>query len=280
MNLQIEQLIRDDLIAAENLSTTVGWNQTYEDWSRLLELFPDTCFAGYSEGTLVATSTLAIYEDRVGWIGMVLVHPEYRTQGYGSAIFEHALEAGQESDLDVIGLDATDAGRHIYNQYDFERIVGINRWRGTLDWQGDKLEKSTGPISDVDAVATFDANRTGVDRRRLLEHLLDSDTVTGFRVPANGVLRGFAVLRPGRTCPQLGPIVAVDRDALHSLLASAAEAVDGEVVIDTLDRDAYRAPLEMAGLSISRSLHRMTYEGTKPALHQEDVIAATGFEWG
>lgn len=38
--------------------------------------------------------------------------------------------------------------------------------------------------------------------------------------------------------------------------------------------------LRSAGLECSRRLYRMTYEGRKPALDGDGVVAATGFEWG
>jgi len=278
MSLHIDQLAQDDLSEAQELSTSVGWNQTYEDWQRLLDLLPETCFAGHVDGELVATSSLATYGDRFGWVGMVLVDSDHRRQGYGSAMFERALECGLAADLDVVGLDATDAGRRVYDEYGFERIGGIDRWRGNI--QSLDYSVSAGSISDVDAVVAFDTDRSGADRGRLLEHLLDSETVIGLRVPADSEIRGFTIVRPGRTCPQVGPLVVTDLDALTDLLAAVSHHVTDEIVIDALDRDRYRDPLEQAGLSVSRSLHRMTYNGATPALDGSGIVAATGFPWG
>jgi len=278
MSLSINRLTSDDLSEARRLSTAVGWNQTYEDWERLLDLFPETCFAGHIGGNLIGTSTLATYGDRFGWIGMVLVDPDYRRQGYGSALFERSLEFGLGADIDVVGLDATDAGREVYEKYGFERIEGIDRWRGNI--QSLACSVSAGPILDADAVVTFDTEQSGADRSRLLKHLLDSETVVGLRVPAYGEIRGFTIIRPGRTCPQVGPVIVTDRDALIGLLAAVSDEVNDEIVIDALDRDRYRRPLDRAGLSVSRSLHRMTHKGAIPAFDGPGVVAATGFPWG
>jgi len=278
MALRIDQLTSGDLSAARALSTSVGWNQTDEDWQRLHDLFPETCFSGHLDDELVATSTLATYGDRFGWVGMVLVDEDHRRQGFGSAMFEEALEAGLAADLDVIGLDATDAGRRVYDNYGFERIEGIDRWRGTLQ----PLESgvTAGQIDTLEDVVAFDSEETGADRRRLLEHLLGSESVTGLRVPSTGEIRGYAVIRPGRTCPQVGPVVVADPEALSNLLAAVSDRIGGELVIDALDRDRFRPAVEQAGLSVSRSLHRMTHEGATPALDGPGVVAATGFPWG
>lgn len=278
MSLQTGRLAPEDLKAAHKLSTAVGWNQTCEDWHRLLDLFPENCFGGHVDGKLVASSTLATYGDRLGWVGMVLVDPDYRREGYGSTMFERALDRGLAADLDVVGLDATDAGREVYEAYGFERIGGIDRLKGTI--RSPDADVSSGSVSNVDAAVEFDVDRSETNRERLLEHLFDANTVDCLRVPANGELRGFAAVRPGRTCPQVGPIVVSDGKALEDLIAAVGDHVDGEVVVDALDRDQFRAPLERAGLSVNRSLHRMTHQKATPALDGPGVVAATGFEWG
>jgi len=278
MSLRTGHLTPEDLLEAYELSTIIGWNQTCEDWHRLLDLFPENCFSGHVDGELVTTSTLATYGNRLGWIGMVLVDPDHRRQGYGSTMFERALDRGLMSDLDVIGLDATDAGREVYDAYGFERVEGIDRLKGTI--RPPDTDVSAGSVSNVDAAIKFDVDQSGTNRERLFEYLFEAKTVDCLRVPADGEICGFAAVRPGRTCPQVGPIVVSDVDALEHLLAALGDHVDGEIIVDALDRDQFRAPLERAGLSVSRSLHRMTQQGATPALDGPGVVAATGFEWG
>ena len=277
MELRIERLSEEDLAAARRLSTAVGWNQTAADWRRLLTLSPDTCFGGWVDGELVATSTLATYDGRVGWVGMVLVDEEHRRRGYGSAVFEAALDAGDRAGLAVIGLDATDAGRRVYDDYGFERVGGIDRWRGTVDLPA---PEGVAAFDRAERVAAFDAARCGVDRSALLEHLLGSEGVTGVRSVRAGETAGYAVVRPGRTCPQVGPAVADTPDAFERLLGGVAARVRGPVVVDAFDRAAVVPVLERAGLDASRRLHRMTRAGDRPALDGDGVVAAAGFEWG
>lgn len=286
MKLQIEELSAEDLTAARRLSTDVGWNQTVADWRRLLDLFSDTCFGGWVGDRLVATSTLATYENRVGWIGMILVDEAHRRQGYGSAIFEAALEAGRRADLEAIGLDATDAGRRVYASYGFERTGGIDRWRGTLNPPASECcvksdnQKRTVEFGDTEQIASFDANRCEVNRVPLLRHLLDSEGTIGIRSIRDGKTDGYAVVRPGRTCPHVGPVVADDRDAFERVLSGVAPHVSGSVIVDAFRRDTVTTILEEAGLNVGRRLHRMTHGKTRPALDSEDVMAAAGFEWG
>ncbi|WP_338737922.1 GNAT family N-acetyltransferase [Haloplanus salilacus] len=68
----------EDHLEAYKLAPAVVWNQTKEDWQRLFDLYPENCFGGYVDGELVATSTLATYENRLAYVGMVLVAPDHR----------------------------------------------------------------------------------------------------------------------------------------------------------------------------------------------------------
>lgn len=281
MGLDIKRLIADEIGDAWQLSAQVGWNQTEADWRRLLELFPETCFAGRIEGTLVATSTLATYKRRVGWIGMVLVDEEHRRQGYGSEVFERALDAGIESDLEIIGLDATDAGRTVYSQYGFERVSGIERWIGTLEEGFEHDESETvRTAGSVEEIASFDRRYSGVDRRVLLEHLLDSESASGVRCERNGVTCGYAIARSGRTHVQIGPLVASEQEDVESLLAILAKRLDKPIVIDAPHNDRTEPLLKRFGLEVGRRLHRMTYDEPRSVLDGEEIVGATGFEWG
>lgn len=285
MALEIDRLTVDDVDAAWTLSRQAGWNQTRADWQRLLELFPETCFTGRVGGDVVATSTLATYDATAGWIGMVLVDEDHRRRGYGSQIFERALRAGLNSNLDVIGLDATDSGRTVYEKYDFETIVGIDRWSGAVQSSVDTTDgivtERSGDETLVSAITSFDTCHVDVNRRPLLAHLLESASTTGIVAEGDdGDIRGYAIIRPGRTKPQVGPLIAVTEDDAERLFAAAAERADGPLVVDGLRSQRTESVLKRVGLTMERQLYRMTYKNLQSALTADTVVAAAGFEWG
>lgn len=281
MSLDVERLAERDIGDAWQLSTQVGWNQTRADWHRLLELFPETCFAGWVDGDLVATSTLATYGRRAGWIGMVLVDEDYRRRGYGSEIFQRALEAGLDADLEIVGLDATDAGRTVYSQYGFESVSGIDRWSGTLETVSDlDVTDTVTGVRSIDEIASFDRRYSGIDRSVLLGHLLDAEDVGCIRRERMGETRGYAIVRPGRTHPHVGPVVASEREDAAVLFGALAKRYDGPVVVDAPCDARNEAILDGFGLDVRRRLHRMTYDEPRSILDGRAVVAATGFEWG
>lgn len=278
--MRIRRLDRDDLDAAFALSTQAGWNQLRPDWRRLLDLYPEGCFGGTVDGDLVATTTVATYDGAVSWIGMVLVDEAHRRQGYGSAIFEHALAETLDADVPVVGLDATDFGRPLYRESGFLDAAPIARWCGELD--------AVAPPTGVDElgpgradVHDLDRRVCGVDRSELLDALLAETGTAGFVREADGTVRGYAILRPGRDHWQLGPVVADRRaDAEQLLGAAAAHLGTDTVLVDAVRTDDTDELLSAAGLEVQRTLSRMYRGSEELALWDDAVWAAAGFELG
>ena len=116
-----------DIEAAFNLGFVEGWNQTKEDWLRLLKHQPDGCFGAYREGRLVGTVTTSIYGSELAWVGMMLVERECRGLGIGRKLMLTALDYGKAR-AGTIKLDATPAGRILYEALGFAPEAGIERW--------------------------------------------------------------------------------------------------------------------------------------------------------
>ncbi|MGB8295229.1 MAG: GNAT family N-acetyltransferase, partial [Polyangia bacterium] len=81
-----------DVAAGMRLKEIAGWNQTQEDWERFLRASPEGCFVAEWNGQVVGTVTTIVYEGRFAWIGMVLVDPQMRGKGIGTALLEKAID--------------------------------------------------------------------------------------------------------------------------------------------------------------------------------------------
>ncbi|UTF52236.1 GNAT family N-acetyltransferase [Natronosalvus rutilus] len=294
--LEIRPLTANDLDDALALSTQAGWNQLPADWERLLTCCPAGCFAGTVDDELVATTTVITYGvdgngADVSWIGMVLVDEAHRGQGFGSRIFEHGLEYARENGGGLVGLDATHLGEPIYRNYGFERVEPVFRWQGTLPRPEDladeqeprhdkeTIERLTPP--NVDAILEFDRRHVGVDRSTLLEKLCAESEVRGFYSRTSTGIKGYVIVRPGRTHWQIGPLVAAEPSVIDPLLRAVSADFPGEtVIVDSPERDATTTSLETFGLSRERELVRMTYPDREPALVSESVHVFLDFAFG
>src|SRR4030095_4043706 len=104
--IEIRLLFESDIPAAMKIKEEAGWNQTDDDWLRLITLEPEGCFGAVKDGRLVGTTTTTTYGSDLAWIGMVLVEPESRRLGIATSLMKTAM-AFLDGKVDVVKIDAT-----------------------------------------------------------------------------------------------------------------------------------------------------------------------------
>lgn len=117
-----------DLPTCMALKEEAGWNQTEQDWLKLFEFAPDSCFGIEIEGTLAATTTVVCYGADLAWIGMVLTGERFRRQGLASTLMQYTLDYLARHPVDWVKLDATEMGRPVYRRFGFEDECAVERW--------------------------------------------------------------------------------------------------------------------------------------------------------
>ncbi|MDF1862804.1 MAG: GNAT family N-acetyltransferase [Verrucomicrobiales bacterium] len=199
----------DDIEFACSLVELAGWNQRAEDWSRLLAAEPEGCFLIEWNGSPAGTATTTRYGSDLGWVGMVLVHPDFRRRGLATALLERCLVyLLEENQMSCVKLDATPEGQKVYEKLGFHAELELTRWEGTEIFGEPPLESGQSVIipKDLDHIAF------GADRLEYLERLRsDSDRA------AIGP-EGFGLSRQGRVARYLGPVVAEFPDTGRSLV--------------------------------------------------------------
>ncbi|MEO6911988.1 MAG: GNAT family N-acetyltransferase [Edaphobacter sp.] len=276
---------RNDVPSAMELSIAANWNQTPEDWHCVLQLFEGGCRCIEDAGKIVATAALLPYDTTLGWIGMVLTRPEYRRQGLAKRLMEDAIANADRSHIRTLKLDATDAGRPLYESLGFVVEDTVERWgRDGGEWIAAKQEgtASKAPSYSTQIDSDFlsrDVEAFGADRKKLLESLSASGR-------CHATANGYVLSRPGRTSQYLGPCVAGSAADARQLIASHLEVEDH---LGSDSRSWYWDLLsanpeairyaEQSGFTRRRTLWRMR---RGEALQNNDamVYAIAGFELG
>ena len=279
--LAIRTMRPDDVDLGLELCRLAGWNQVEPDWRRLLTLAPDGLFVAEQDGAACGTASTTCYGQKTAWIGMVLVHPDFRKRGIGTALLVRCIEHLRARRIESIKLDATDLGRPVYLNLDFKDERPIWRYAGqkpsgiVADPKARDIRSEDWPqIAEIDRLA-FDA-----DRLELLK-LLSGEGPSATAEAADGIgAYGFA--RAGFHASFLGPVVATDACAARSVVESLlAELPEGEVFWDILpDNAAGKQLAESLGFAVGRRLTRM-YLGDR--MHPGEVsmvYGAAGFEVG
>jgi hypothetical protein len=98
---------------------------------------------------------------------------------------------------------------------------------------------------------------------------------------SGGRLRGFVVGRDGRTCVQIGPIVAEDAATATALAMAALADITGPVCIDVGDRhSSVIGSLRAAGFSSFLPFIRMIHGRSEPYDDPRRIFAIGGPELG
>jgi ribosomal protein S18 acetylase RimI-like enzyme len=230
--LHLRALRPEDLPFGDSLCAIAGWNQTPRDWQRFLQMEPEGCFLAEWEGSPVGTATTLRYGSELAWIGMVLVHPEYRRRGIGRALLKHSIAWLQERHVRCIKLDATPAGKQVYDGLGFKSEWTLFRW----EHSGARAAKPTRAglrpwqAADLPAAASLDAAAFGVARERLTASLASQSRLALVFERAPGQVDGYGFMRAGSRATYLGPVVAASDEAGLELVAALLAETAGERV--------------------------------------------------
>jgi len=276
---QVRLMTTDDLAAATELSTAAGWNQTTEDWQMLMDLQPHNCFAIEADGRLVSTTTLLCYSQRLAWIGMVLTSADYRGRGFARRLLAAALDHADSQGIETVKLDATAAGKPIYEQFGFKSEQPVERWSRIGSAQSHTLERhGSSHISSLPPhLRALDLQGFGTDRSNILQALSQRSTL---ELTSNV----FLFSRPGRTTHYLGPCIADDptdaRKIISSVLNASAASSHSSWSWDLLPANQQAVALASElGFTRQRCLTRMV-RGKPLRGHDEMIFAIAGFELG
>jgi len=268
-----------DIPAGMRLKDAAGWNQTTEDWARFLEANPGGCFVAEWNGEVAGTVTTITYEHRFAWIGMVLVHPELRGRGIGTALLVKAIDYLDGTRIPCAKLDATPQGKLLYEklgfqvEYDLERhILRSEPGRGA----------APGKAEDLEAVLAMDRDIFGADRSTLLRSIASAAPEFVATVRQGGSLSGYALGRRGSHADHLGPWIARTEPAAREILENFLLRSRRNVVFVDVVKDNPWAPdlLIEKGFKFSRALTRM-YRGKNAHPGRPGLVGAIlGPEFG
>jgi GNAT superfamily N-acetyltransferase len=279
MQLEIRLLFESDIPAAMRLKEAAGWNQTEDDWRRLLRLEPNGCFCAISDGRLVGTTTTTTYGDELAWIGMVLVDPEHRRQGIAAKLMSVALDY-VNGKVATVKLDATAMGQPVYERFGFQAESLVERWSGT----GNSLHSDVNRIDpdSMDELLVLDQIAFTADRSKLIETLIEGASVSPVLMrDADGAVSGYGFARSGTRADYIGPIVAKEPRKVEILMEQLLSQLGDRRVYVDLNKESGASTrlLSARGFVKERDLIRMRAGLPRPKTSPL-IIAIAGPEIG
>ena len=282
--MQIRTLTLDDVPAAQRLRELAHWNQTDQDWKNLIAFEPNGCFAAIMDDKIVGTATSTRFEPSsgpgsFGWIGMVLVDPEYRRHGIGSTLLKHCIKYLKDCGVETVKLDATPLGKLVYEKLGFVAEYELERWEGTAPVANPQLPPgiTITPMTptDLGELTAYDTPVFGAKRHAVLESWLRGWPEHALVARHAGKIYGYALARRGANFHQIGPVISNSPALCATLLAHELTALKGErVIADIVTANAWAKPIaEAYSLQHQRPFLRMAFGPNSSPGEREMMLA-------
>lgn len=254
-----------------------GWNPGAVDAHCFRAADPEGFLIGTLDGEPVATISAVRYPG-LGFVGLYIVDPKHRGQGYGHRIWRQAMERLEGT---VTGLDGVVAQQGNYARSGFVLAHRSIRFGGPAHGRAhvDVVGLSVADLADV---AAYDEPCFGAPRRDFLEQWLAQPGARALGVRRDARLIGYGVIRPAHDGYKVGPLFADDVDVAARILDGLADHA-GQGTAMFLDvPEPNVAGIALAherGLVPVFETARM-YRGGQPRLPLDRIFGSTSFELG
>jgi ribosomal protein S18 acetylase RimI-like enzyme len=208
-DFNIRKISPEDFLIVRDLPPP-DWNFNYADFLKVH--FPEKYFYAVVtfEGSEITGTGNALDFGESGWLGNIIVKPDYRRQGIGLFITQHLCRYLTGKGCKTILLLASDEGKSVYESAGFKNILKYryftseNKTSYQIPKEIRKIDKA-----DLEAVYKLDLQVTGENRHYLISRFYEN----GWVYTGCSSISGFYLPDFGR-----GTIIASDRQAGLKLL--------------------------------------------------------------
>ncbi len=256
-----------------------GWNPGISD-AKIFQLVDHSgFFIGYLDDTPVSVISTVKYNPEFSFLGFYITHPDFRNQGYGYKIWQHALQYSGNTNC---GLDGVVAQQENYQKSGFK--LAYRNIRFCLENNSIGNFKSANLINNKDIplgkLLEYDAKYFPAPRAFwlsvwIMEH-------EGMSIIEDGQIKGFGVIRPCNNGYKIGPLFAEKKEYAMKIfqgLCSLAK-IGKPVFLDIPEPNMEAIQLvEEFKMSPVFETARM-YNRRIPDINLKKIFGVTSFELG
>ena len=270
---------REELSFAIDLAAGEGWNPGLNDAACFFAADPGGFLIGERQGEPIGCIAAVSYAGRYGFIGLYIVRPEFRGQGYGQRLWAAAMNRLQGHN---VGLDGVVAQQGNYARSGFRLAYRNVRYRGRAAPVAAERAIARFTEQEIPAIIALDRQVFPEQREAFLRAWLTQPGAKAYRARDAGRLTGYALLRPCREGWKIGPLMADDPIiARHLYDAAASDAPAGDAIFIDVPEANPRARSFLAALDLAPVFEtaRM-YTGEDPGIQLPKLFAVTTLELG
>ncbi|TFG11269.1 GNAT family N-acetyltransferase [Candidatus Thorarchaeota archaeon] len=275
--MNIRSLLSSDIDFALDLTMAEGWTSTRSDFEELLLFNPNGCFIA-EIGSEPMGMVCSISYGPFGFVGNLIVRPEYRGEGRGFGLMESAMHYLQSRGTSVVMLDAVSKAVSLYERLGFEIVCRSLRLAGTVK------PKSSPRMHQMDEkflkqVLSLDQKLFGGDRSLFLKKSLEKHPDLSLVCEGDNELVGFMMGSRRHGHVRLAPWAVSESPgfAQEMLPAFAEKAGSTTIRLGVLENNENAVRLlEDHGFHEQSHSWRMVKGVSPDAVHLSDGIYAIG----
>jgi ribosomal protein S18 acetylase RimI-like enzyme len=279
-NYKIRTMTRQEVDLAIEWAANEGWNPGIHDAACFYSADPNGFLIGLLDNEPIATISVIKYGETFGFLGLYIVKPEYRGQGYGIQLWNAGLKY---LDGRNIGLDGVLAQQNNYKKSGFKLAYSNIRYEGRGDGRSpvysEIIKLSTLPFATID---NYDRPFFTENRTQFIKHWIQQADCHALGIMKNGKLAGYGVIRKCRAGYKIGPLFADTPELAEALFLALKSTVEpGEsFYLDTPEVNQAAVSLaERYNMKMVFETARM-YTGKKPEIPLNRLFGVTSFELG
>lgn len=282
-NLDLKKLDKNGLKTLVSWAREEGWNPGDYDYDVFWKTDPDGYYGFYLENELIAGGAVISYDGEFGFMGLFIVHPDFRGQGIGKKLWylRRDLLISRLKDGATIGMDGVVEMQPFYEKGGFNIAFRDERY----ECVGQKITNSNAisPVEkeDFEKLVDYDSKCFGYERKEFLKNWLVIPGSKSFKFSGKNKVNGYAVIREVNSGFKVGPIFADNDEVAEELYKACLNSAPGEFVyldIPIINKGAVSLVKKYKAKYVFECA-RMYY-GKEPKINVNKVYGITTFELG
>jgi len=209
----VRPFLTQDIDLAYEMDAAEKWDHTRKDIERIFSYEPSGCFVAEVNGRSVGHVSSISY-GRLGWIGMLIVKPEYRRRGIGTLLTKRALAYLSERKVRTTKLEAVPEIAGLYRKLgfreEFRSLRFVRHCEQAISIPNGRVE----PLNEreIKMLAEFDAGYFGVNRYLVLNELHRCNPHLCFVSHKKSKITGYIMCCKSKSGYRIGPWVCESKD--------------------------------------------------------------------
>ena len=277
-NFTIRSMTLSDLQIALDWAQAEGWTPGINDATAFYAADPGGFLVGEIDGEPISSISAVRYDDNFGFIGLYIVKPDRRGQGFGLRTWQEGLKLLGDRNF---ALDGVLAQVENYRKFGFQPAYRHIRYQGTgiATTPPDHIV----PIEDIpfSDILDYDRQHFPASRSAFLEKWIALPARAGYAYIKDGKLSGYGVIRECHTGLRIGPLFADNPQIAENLFQCLSSFGDGKpIFLDAPDANPEAIALaEKYGMKPVFECVRMYTRGM-PNINISQVFGVTSLELG